>query len=318
MSFTTTQFVLGYIAYYINPCFIALMFLKLLNIHFYTFQGDKETMSPVFRKLSPHIYTLSTKIMNGKKIQDGYFISKYAIGYINLNVEDILYIITLPKIYNMLTHDDTSEKPIQVIEKETTCNKIVVYTRKGAYKNFYYFRMTLDISHIQPIGQQQEIVSDVISIYNKLGRATIFIHGVSCAGKSTIGYLLAKQMEGIYCHTFNPGDPGDHLSSLITDINRDIEPLIIVIEEIDELIQKIHISTPDKNYTEIPILVHNKSTWSTFLDDMIFYKGVVLILTSNTPKQTIDDMDESYLRMGRIHKSYSMMNPLPLKMLETS
>jgi hypothetical protein len=316
MSFTTTQLVMGYMAYYMNPCLIVLMLLKLFNVQFYTFQGDKETMSPVLRKLSPHIYTLSTKIINGKKIQEGYFISKHAIGYISLNIEDVLYILTLPKMYTMLTQLE-HEKPIQVIEKETTCNKISVYTRKGAYKNFYYFRMTLDISHIQPIGQQQEIVSDVISMYNKIGRATVFIHGVSCAGKSTVGYLLAKQMEGIYCHTFNPGDPGDHLSSLLSDINRDSEPLIIVIEEVDELIKKIHNSNPIIHNTEIPILVHNKSTWSTFLDDMIFYTGVVLILTSNTSKQELDELDESYLRPGRIHKSYSMMNPLPIKPIES-
>jgi hypothetical protein len=43
---------------------------------------------------------------------------------------------------------------------------------------------------------------------------------------------------------------------------------------------------------------------------MVFYKGVVLILTSNTPKEDLDKMDESYLRSGKINKSYSMMNRL--------
>jgi hypothetical protein len=310
MSFTTTQVVLGYVAYYVNPGILLLMLLKMFNINYYTFQGDKETMSPILRKLSPHIYTVSTIIINNKKIQEGYFWGKNCCGYITLNSEDTLYIITTSSMYTLITYEDVRETTPVIEEKENKCNKITVYTRKGSYKNFYYFRMTLDISHIQPIGQQQEIVSDIISIYNKHGRATIFIHGVSCAGKSTVGYLLAKQMEGFYCHTFNPGDPGDHLSSLITDINRNSEPLIIVIEEIDELIKKIHVSNGVNYNVEIPILVHNKSTWSTFLDDMIFYKGVVLILTSNTPKQELDEMDESYLRMGRIHKSYSMMNRL--------
>ena len=311
MSFTTTQVLFGYVAYYVNPGIVLLMLLKLFNINYYTFQGDKETMSPILRKLSPHIYTISTMIVNNKKIQDGYFWGKQCCGYISLSSDDTLYIITTPSMYKLITHEDVKEIMPIIEEKENTCNKITVYTRKGTYKNFYYFRMSLDISHIQPIGEQQEIVSDIISIYNKQGRATVFIHGVSCAGKSTVGYLLAKQMEGFHCHTFNPGDPGDQLSYLITDINRTSEPVIIVIEEVDELIKKIHVPHCVNHNIETPILVHNKSTWSNFLDDMIFYKGVVLILTSNTPKEDLDKMDESYLRSGRIHKSYSMMNPLP-------
>jgi hypothetical protein len=63
---------------------------------------------------------------------------------------------------------------------------------------------------------------------------------------------------------------------------------------------------------EMPTLIHNKTSWSTFLDDMVFYKGVILVLTSNTSKKDIDKIDSSYLRDGRIHKSYNMSTPISL------
>ena len=57
---------------------------------------------------------------------------------------------------------------------------------------------------------------------------------------------------------------------------------------------------------DIPTAVYNKSTWSNFLDDMIFYKNVILVLTSNTSKETIDSLDQAYLRKGRINEYYTM------------
>lgn len=311
MSFTTMQLLAGYVVYYLNPVIFLLALLKLVNIQYYTIYGDKELISPILRKLTPTVQTLYTKNINGRVVSDGYFWGRHACGYINIvpGGEDVIHIVTFTSFYNELIQEAEQPKSMVEYKMEKQCNKISVYMRKGTYKNFYYHRLTLDISHITPIGQQKEVLDNIVSIYNKLGRATVFLHGVSCAGKSTIGYLLAKQMSGIYCHTFNPSDPGDHLSSLILDIARDTEPLIVVLEETDEIIRKIHHGTIEQN-VEIPTLVHNKSTWSTFLDDMVFYKSVILILTSNTSKQEIDDLDESYLRKGRIHASYSMMTPL--------
>lgn len=192
----------------------------------------------------------------------------------------------------------THTEPVQ----ETS---VTVYVRKGTYKNLYYTPIKMDLSHIYPLGDQAEILKGIVSVYKKLGRATIFLHGVTGAGKSSMGYLLAKELKGFYCHTFNPTDPGDQLSTLIVDVQRDDEPLILVMEEVDTMIQSIHKNKFQK-HVEIPISVYNKSTWSSFLDDMIFYKKVILVMTSNTSKEDIDLWDESYLRDGRIHASYSM------------
>jgi hypothetical protein len=95
------------------------------------------------------------------------------------------------------------------------------------------------------------------------------------------------------------------------DIGPKESPIIIVLEETDVILNAVHEESIVK-HVEMPTLIHNKSSWSTFLDDMIFYKGVILILTSNTSKEAIDFMDTSYLREGRIHKTYSMTTPISL------
>jgi hypothetical protein len=192
--------------------------------------------------------------------------------------------------------------------------KIKKFWRQGLYKNFYYPSMKLDVSHINPIGEQGRVADDIISLYNRQRRATVFIHGVSMAGKSTIGYLVAKNLKGHFCHTFNPTDPGDHFQRMIGELNpRDEEnvPIIIVLEEANEIIHAIHNKTVQRT-AEIPTPVYNKSTWVTFLDDLVFYKNVILILTSNESKADLDALDPAYLGPGRIDACYSMMNQLPI------
>ena len=169
----------------------------------------------------------------------------------------------------------------------------------------------LDLSHINAMGDQKHIVDDIIDLYKNQGRVSVFIDGVSHAGKSSIGYIVAKQLGGKYCHTFNPSDPGDNISILLSDANIEDDPLVLVLEEVDILLDSIHNNTIKPN-KEIPISVHNKSTWTSFLDDMFFYRKIILIMTSNKVKSEIDKMDVSYLRKGRIHANYSMPNQLNL------
>jgi len=202
-------------------------------------------------------------------------------------------------------------EPVALYQEEV---KIKKFWRQGQYKNFYYPSIKLDVSHINPIGDQVRVADDIIKLYKKKGRAVVFIHGVSMAGKSTIGYLVAKSLKGHYCHTFNPTDPGDHFQRMIGELNpRDEEhvPIIIVLEEANEIIHAIHNKTVQK-IIEIPTPVHNKGTWTTFLDDLVFYQDVILILTSNESKADLDALDPAYLGLGRIDASYSMMNQLPL------
>ncbi len=304
---TVSQLILGYVAYYMNPFYILIFVLRLFNIKYYMVQGDNERMSTMIRKLSSNIQTMTVKKINGREINEGMFWSKDAVGFINImGYEITVHMLSLPTFYKTITFpDEIIEAPIII-----PSNKIDVYVRSGVFKNIYYARTQLDITHISPIGQQLEVVESIEKVYQTSGRATVFIHGESCTGKSIVGYLLAKKMGANYCHTFNPSEPGDTLSKLLMEINRDC-PTIIVMEEIDGIIKNIHGNCIQQN-SEIPILIRDKSSWCTFLDDMFLYKGLILILTSNTSKDDIDNLDESYLRKGRIHETYCMNTKINL------
>jgi hypothetical protein len=255
-----------------------------------------------------------TKIMNNKELLCGFFISRKCIGYIDNNTYDDpkIHLMATQEYYNQLiTQKEEIFIPMLQQEPQTENKKIETLLRYGQYKNFYYRTHKLDLSHLTPIGHQIHIVDQIIQLYNEKGRATIFIDGISHAGKSSIGYLVAKRLNGKYCHTFNPTDPGDQLNILVLDADLDEYPLIIVLEEVDTLITNIHNQNIVYN-KEIPILVHNKSTWSSFLDDMFIYRKVILIMTSNTSKKELDNLDTAYLREGRVHEYYSMPTKLDI------
>ena len=202
--------------------------------------------------------------------------------------------------------------------KKTASEPTVIkkYNRHGRYKNFYYHSMDIDITHINPIGDQLAVRDDILQIFKKKGRATVFIHGITLAGKSSIGYLVAKSLKGHFCHSFNPTDPGDNFANLISEMtnSRDEEcpPIVIVLEEANEMIKAAHTKTTLK-VDGVPTPVRDKTTWCTFLDDMAFYKNVILILTSNEPKDDLDALDPAYLNKGRVHETFSMMKQLAIE-----
>ncbi len=307
--------IIGYLAYYMNPIYIFIIICYFLNYKYYYILEDKETSQHIIKLLKKDILiSWCTKITNGKELLCGFFIGRKCIGYIeNSNYDDPkIHLMTSVDYYkNLFTQKEDIFIPmLQSVEKQET-NKIETMLRYGQYKNFYYRTHKLDVSHLTPLGDQIHIVDQIIQLYNEKGQATIFIDGVSHAGKSSIGYLVAKKLGGKYCHTFNPTDPGDQLNVLVLDADLDDKPLIIVLEEIDNLIGNIHKQNIHYN-KEIPTLVHNKSTWTSFLDDMFIYRKVILIMTSNTSKKVIDNMDIAYLRQGRIHTYFSMPNKIKL------
>ena len=292
----------GYLMLAANPFYMVLFLLSFCNIHYYIISDNRELIQSILKRFS--IKTPFTKLIQEKEISFGIFYGYGYIGYLTSLREQEMYLLTTKSIYKKMLEMPINN-PMPLLNTTTERAWIQVYIRKGTYKNLYYSPFKMDLSHISPLCDQGPILEQIIDLYTKQQRATVFIHGQSGTGKSSIGYLLAKQLKGIYCHTFNPSEPGDQLSTLIVDMQREDEPIVIVLEEIDVLLMSIHDQEIIK-HPEIPISVYNKSTWSSFLDDMIFYKNILVIMTSNTPKETIDKIDESYLRKGRIHASYTM------------
>ena len=307
---------LGYLIYYINPLQIFIMICYFFKYKYYFITEDKEKSQQIIKLLSKDVAGCCTKIIHGKEVNSGIFIGRNCIGFIdNIGYDDPkIHIITNFSYYKKITEpkEETIISPIlHVLETKEETNKIEMLVRTGTYKNFFYRTYRLDLTHLTPIGDQISIIDQIVQMYQEKGRATIFIDGVSHAGKSSIGYLVAKKLGGKYCHSFNPTDPGDQISMLVLDADMDDNPLIVVLEEVDILLNNIHNQRVFHN-KEIPISVYNKTTWTSFLDDMFIYRKVILIMTSNTSKTEIDKLDNAYLRQGRVHASFVMPHVLPV------
>ena len=187
---------------------------------------------------------------------------------------------------------------------------LIVFGRQGAFTNLFYSRIRLNVQGLEPKPQQVNIVDAICTTYNRKKRGVFFLHGVSGAGKSTIGILLAMRLNGSFCHSFNPTDPGDTLHLMLRDTEPSEEqPTVIVLEEVNTLIRRAH-DEKILAHKSITTLVHNKSTYNVFMDDLILYKHVLIIMTSNESKETIDELDPCYLRPGRVDEYFAMMESL--------
>lgn len=320
---------------------IALYIFQKFGISRYVMYGDKDNYKKILRLIEKQTKSTSLSYRNGKIQPAGYFYGPRCIGAYTQESryadDERVVIITTTDYYNSLikavetggcsgfdaaTADNSSkEQSLQdtaplIIKDKPAKETIDVFIRSGTYKNFFYKKLSKDVSNISPFATQEPIVEDIIRQYKQKDRLAVFIHGVSMAGKSTIGYLVAKTLKANYTHSFNPSDPGDTFDNLIGDVNHgedratdDEKPLVIVLEEADVVIDNIH-KQLIKRHADIPTAVHNKTTWNNFLNDLVFYNKIIVILTSNSSKEDIDKLDPSYLNQGRINKTYSMMEPL--------
>ena len=305
-----------------SPILTPLFFvLRLFGVHYYTIRNDEEKVRAVIKYLQKNTTSSEIIYQHGNSFPSGTFISTTCVGFYKYSgLRDTgtgeVQVLTTKAMFTKMVESEkiasafASTKVKEPIEStlldEEESRPLSIYSRIGEYTNLYYSTLRLDVKGLEPKGQQKEIVEDICQKYKEIKRGVFFIHGISGAGKSTIGLLVAKQLKGSFCHTFNPTDPGDTLHLLLRDSDPCEEsPTVIVLEEINTLIRNINEGTIQK-HKNITTQINNKSTYNTFFDDLIMYKHVIIIMTSNEDKPTIDALDPCYLRAGRIQGDYTM------------
>jgi hypothetical protein len=137
--------------------------------------------------------------------------------------------------------------------------------------------------------------------------AVIYLHGPPGTGKSMIAILLTLEINGNYCNTLKPWQPGDTIANLWNEAEPTAEkPLVIVFDEFDIALLQIHHGITSDRVN--PIAVQDKPGWNRMLDDFDIgmYPHTVLVLTSNKGPDFINDLDPSYIRKNRVNEIFHL------------
>jgi len=174
-----------------------------------------------------------------------------------------------------------------------------ILEKTGSFGNSWFKKRPFT-TKMTPRQNQSEVINLIWTHYSANGHTIAFLHGPPGTGKSMIGLFLAMRA-GTYCNSFKPWQPGDSLGSLYCEIEPTSEkPLVIVMDEFDCIIQRIHEGI--HNHKSIPISTQNKAGWNAFVDEISrgMYPNLILILTSNKSPEFLNSLDPSYTRRGRI------------------
>ena len=295
-----------------------LFIIQLLGFQTYLYQ-EQSDISFVLNNIN----IKSSTIMNKKKNQ-GVVFGKWFVGYIQIAEEkktQELYIVMTKKA-NKVIEDKKMEKfkknnQSDDSEKEVKLQLVTTYDKHGSKWWPDYTGIQNNYSYLKPTAAQQMVIDEIKQGYKKSINNTFvaFIHGDPGVGKSTIGYLLAKEYESSYCDEWNPLDEGDRLIGLINTDNPEYEkPLIIALDEVDKLIEKLDTFKP---YKDLAREIDTKVSWDRFFDkvNMGRYQNIIILLTSNTApldknKEGKLIIDPALIRKGRVNQKFEMKDKI--------
>ncbi len=185
---------------------------------------------------------------------------------------------------------------------------IMMYMREGGFWRLEYKPLKYIPRVRKPLPHQKIIIDQLLADYDERGSSTALIYGQPGTGKSMVGELVAQTLlrrdtvtSVSYVDTFNPATPNDTFYNMYQCIEpTQKQPLIVVLEEIDILLTKIH-SGETKPHREYSTLITDKSSWNQFFDrfDRGLYPHTILLMTTNRPITWFQQLDASYMRQGR-------------------
>lgn len=251
---------------------------------------------------------------------EGWVAGRWFFGYLQKseggrgNIKYELYLVCTRRFYNIRIAkiEDSADTGATGNNEKGKKKYITFYNLEGnAYWNMNYFNRPLELTTLEPRTIQSAIVKKLRSEYNTKKYAVALLHGAPGTGKSMVPYFLAKQIlktskdmnKVSLVDSFNPFQPGDYFNSLYNKVlPTEDSPLIIVLEEIDMLIIKMH-NCALTSHRDIPTQITNKTDWNKFFDriDRLQYPYIYFIMTTNKSAGYFDELDPSYMRPGRVN-----------------
>ncbi len=300
----------------VGPFNILTMLSSIFGYECYTLNLDDNRVEiySILKNIKDCGYSTEKMIRNGTVIPHGYFISKDWLGkydgyhiWIYIKKEMFPVLSQVACVNYIQCTDEAEESKEEKVDETEDCNEITIFDFNHSYKHPHFYKRRINLSYIVPTLHQEPVLDAIYKQFKKRGRASIWVDGCPGSGKSTLGLLLAKKLCGNYCHSFQPMTPSVSCSILndgmINETNT--KPLVVVVEEYDKIIQAVHHQTVPKN-EKYSIMVHDKASLNTFVDDLYLYPNTVFLFTSNTKKSEIDLLDPSYLRRGRMHAYFTL------------
>ena len=244
----------------------------------------------------------------------GYSVGYWYLLHVSISKNDFsdiytAWIISTESSYNTLTADkngnNTNIKNIDtsIISK----TDITVYERLGSFANPWYKRRILKINTMEPRPAQDVIIQTIKEHYDINKHTVAYIHGPPGTGKSAIGLLLTNVYKSSYCNNLKLWQPGDNLASLYADVEPTLlSPLIIVFDEFDIPLEKIHAGILP--HIKLPIQIANKNGWNQLMDEIHIgiYPHIIILLISNRAPDFIRTLDPSYIREGRVDLIFNL------------
>ena len=254
-------------------------------------------------KAREKVILVSTKVRHSSIKKEDDKPSGIFIGYMYIGIfiekgycPEILLLCSVKKYTELTTREKTDDD-------EEKMEEIIIYERYGSFNEIDYSMRKLNVINHCIREKQEPIIDEIITLFNSKKFCTALIYGNPGSGKSMISLLLAKKLKGGLVKTFNPTDAGNTIASLYNTVNpTKNKPLVIVFDEVDVMIEKIHDKciSPHKN---IPIQINSKSTWNGFFDDINngYYPYIILVMTTNIFLNSFESKYEtSYIRKGRV------------------
>ena len=280
---------------------IPLLLFYIFNWQLYYIKKKKNVVL-ITKRLKKCISTITDDDLDPSGVVIGKWLIAYYIDYYQNSHDGSikeLYIFCSRKKYKQLIKNNNEEN---IYNENNEKQGITVWERSGTFYHLSYSNRTLQIKPYEQFEYQLEISNAIKKEYEANQNCVAFINGKPGIGKSMIPLFLANEWNCTYCNSWNPTDPSDDLSILYNSIlPTQEEPLILVLEEIDVILNDIHKGIP--NHKNIPIPVRNKITWNTLLDKISIglYPYLVLFLISNKSANELSNLDKSYLRDGRVN-----------------